>query len=132
MILEEQVTAEGSTVRIATLILSLILMLIVGAQSCAVSVGDSILDEPTKTQGGAIGILMALLFLIGAAFALGFPLVSLVAFLLAGVFGITAGGTTSFEDLSIWGYISFALAIMSYFGWREKRKRRAEQASRVT
>jgi len=114
------------------MILSLMLMLVVGFQSCAVSVGDSVLGEPAKTQGGAIGILMALLFLVGGAFALGFPLVSLAAFLVAGMFGITAGSTTSFSDLSVWGWISLALAVLSFFGWREKRKRRTESASRVT
>jgi hypothetical protein len=36
--------------RIATLILSLILMLIVGAQSCAVSVGESVLNEPERRK----------------------------------------------------------------------------------
>jgi hypothetical protein len=66
-------------VRIATMILSLILMLLVSFQSCAVSIGDSILGEPAKTQGGAIGIIMALLFLVGGAFALSFPLVSFPA-----------------------------------------------------
>lgn len=117
--------------RIATMILSLILMLLVGFQSCAVTIGDSILGEPAKTQGGAIGILMALLFLVGGAFALGFPLVSLVAFVLAGVFGIAGGASTSFGDLAVWGWISLVLAVLSFFGWREKRKRRAESASRV-
>ena len=80
--------------RIATMILSLILMLVVGLQSCAVSVGDASLNEPTKSQGGAIGILIAFLFLIGGAFALVFPLVSLVAFVLAGIFGLSSGDSS--------------------------------------
>jgi hypothetical protein len=113
------------------MILSLILMLLVGFQSCAVSIGDSIAGEPANTQGGAIGILMALLFLVAGAFALGFPLVSLVAFVLAGVIGIAGGSSTSFGDLAVWGWISLVLAVLSFFGWREKRKRRAESASRV-
>jgi hypothetical protein len=114
------------------MILSLILMLVVGLQSCAVSVGDAALNEPTKTQGGAIGILIAFLFLIGGAFALVFPLVSLVAFVLAGIVGLSSGTTTSFGDLTIWGWVSLVLAVLSFFGWREKRKRRAESAPRVT
>jgi hypothetical protein len=114
------------------MILSLILMLVVGAQSCAVSVGDSMLGEKASQQGGAIGIFMALLFLVGGAFALAFPLVSLVAFVLSGIFGLTAGATTSFSDLSIWGWVSLALAVLSFFGWREKRRRRAESRVRVT
>jgi hypothetical protein len=41
-------------VRIATMIISLILMLVVGAQSCAVSVGDEMLGEKAATQVGRL------------------------------------------------------------------------------
>src|SRR5215213_9247898 len=54
-------------VRIATLILSLILMLVVGAQSCAVSLGDAVLGTKAAEQGGPIGLVMAFLFLVGGA-----------------------------------------------------------------
>jgi hypothetical protein len=118
-------------VRIATLILGLALMVIVGLQSCAVYLGESVTNEPVKTQGGAAGLGMAFLFLIGAAFALAFPLVSLVSFLLAGLVGLSVGATSSFSDLTIWGVVSLILAALSFFGWREKRKRRAASASRV-
>jgi hypothetical protein len=117
--------------RIATMILSLILMLVVGAQSCAVSIGDAALDTKASTQGGPIGLVMAFLFLIGGAFALAFPLVSLIAFVLSGLLGLAAGSTTSFGDLTIWGVLSLILAVLSFFGWREKRKRRREEAARV-
>ena len=50
--------------RIATLILGLGLMIVVGFQSCAVYLGESVTNEPVKTQGGAIGLFMAFLFLI--------------------------------------------------------------------
>jgi hypothetical protein len=118
--------------RIATMILALILMLIVGFQSCAVTVGDEVVGEKTSQQGGPLGIFMALLFLVGGAFALALPLVSLVAFILAGLVGLAGGATTSFTDLSIWGWVSLALAVLSFFARREKRKRRTESASRVT
>ena len=51
--------------RIATMIISLILMLVVGAQSCAVSLGDAALQTKAAEQGGPIGLFMAFLFLIG-------------------------------------------------------------------
>ena len=51
--------------RIATMILSLILMLVVGAQSCAVSLGDAALNTKAAEQGGSIGLAMAFLFLVG-------------------------------------------------------------------
>jgi hypothetical protein len=122
---------KGTPVRIATMILALILMLVVGFQSCTVSVGGEVIGEKASQQGGPLGLFMALLFLIGGAFALAFPVVSLVAFVLAGIVGLSGGATTSFEDLSIWGWVSLALAVLSFFAWREKRRRRAESASRV-
>lgn len=51
--------------RIATMIISLILMLVVGAQSCAVSLGDAALETKAAEQSGPIGLFMAFLFLIG-------------------------------------------------------------------
>jgi hypothetical protein len=118
-------------VRIATMILSLILMLVVGAQSCAVSLGDAALNTKASTQGGPIGLVMAFLFLVGGAFALAFPFVSVIAFFFAGVFGLAGGASTSFGDVTIWGMVSLILAVFSYFGWREKRKRHREEAARV-
>jgi hypothetical protein len=59
-------------VRIATMIISLILMLVVGAQSCAVRLGDAALQTKAAEQGGPIGLFTAFLFLIGGAFALAF------------------------------------------------------------
>jgi hypothetical protein len=104
-------------------------MAIVGLQSCAVYLGGAAFEQQGAEQGEATGLVVALFLLLGAAFALTFPLVSVVAFLLAGIFGIGAGGP--FKDLVIWGYVSLALAVLSFFGWREKRKRREESESRV-
>jgi hypothetical protein len=118
-------------VRIATLILSLILILVVGTQSCVVSLGDAALGTKSAQQGGPIGLVMAFLFLVGGAFALAFPLVSLIAFFFAGVFGLAGGASTSFGDLTTWGLVSLILAVFSFFGWREKRKRRREEAARA-
>ena len=121
----ENTTGEVE-VRIATMILSLILMLVVGAQSCAVSVGDA------AEQGGPLGILMAVLFLVGGAFALVFPMVSLISFVLAGLVGLGGGSSTSFGDLTFWGIVSLVLAAFSFFGVREKRRQRAESQARVS
>jgi hypothetical protein len=87
-------------VRIATMIISLILMLVVGAQSCAVSLGDAALETKAAEQGGPIGLFMAFLFLIGGAFALACPFVSVLAFFFAGIIGLAGGASTSFSDSS--------------------------------
>jgi hypothetical protein len=55
--------------RIATTILGLILMVIVGLQSCAVSFGGSIGSQQRVEEGGSVRIFVALLFLVGSAFA---------------------------------------------------------------
>jgi hypothetical protein len=58
--------------------MSLGLMLTVGFQSCAASLGGGITGNETTSGAGAAGFLVALLFLLGGAFAIGFPIVSLI------------------------------------------------------
>jgi hypothetical protein len=107
------------------MILSLIFMVIVGPQSWAVSLEDSLANTKTSQQGGPVGLVMAMLFLVGGAFALILPLVSLVAFLLSGMLGLAAGATTSFSKLTIWGVVSLILAVFSLFGWGGRSRRGA-------
>jgi hypothetical protein len=111
--------------------MSLGLMLIVGFQSCAASLGGGITGNETTAGAGAAGFLVALLFLLGGAFAIGFPIVSLVFFVLASPLALVAGFTSDFRDLRIWGFVALVLAVLSYFGRREKRRRDAQQAQRV-
>lgn len=116
--------------RIAVLILGLLLGLLMFLQTILVyGLSDAINDE-ASAQASAIGVVMALLWLVACAFVLPFPLVSVVAFAIAGLFGFAASG--EFPDLAIWGSVSVVLAVMSIFGWRGKRKQdrevRAEKA----
>ena len=108
--------------KIASGILALALSLVIFLQSCAVSMGGSILAEEATEQGGAVGILVALLFLAGGAFAFGVPKVSFVLMLLAGFFGVTAGTTTPYTDMTVWGVIAFILAIMNLIASRKRQK----------
>lgn len=43
------------------------------------------------------------------------------------VVGVAAGLSSDFSDLAVWGFVALVLAVMSYFGHREKQRRRAEQ-----
>ena len=61
----------------------------------------------------------------GAAFALGLPRVAMVVFSVAALAGFAAGSSTSYKDMTIWGVLSLVLAVMSYFGGRELRRRKA-------
>ncbi len=115
--------------RVATTILSLALMLVVGAQSCAVTVGGVVFQDEAVTTDATFGILVAFLFLVGGAFAFGLPIVSLIVFVVAGLLALLVGTTSEFTDLAIWGVVSFVLAVLSFFGMREKRRR--SQAPRV-
>jgi hypothetical protein len=117
--------------RVALTILSLVLMLLVGLQSCTLAVGASLSSDENLAGGAAVGLLMTLLFLLGGAFAVGYPLVSLVACAFAGLLGLVAGSTTAFSDLSFWAIVSFVLAVLSYLGMREKRKHADGQGQRV-
>src|SRR5215211_3949662 len=111
------------------MIISLILMLVVGAQSCAVSLGDAALNTKAATQGGPIGLFMAFLFLVGGAFALAFPFVSVLAFFFAGIFGIAGGASTSFGDLTVWGSRVFdpgCLQLLRLEGEAQEARRRCQ------
>jgi hypothetical protein len=109
--------------RIAVLIIALCLTALISAQSCAIYVGAGVAKNKELSGGGAVGILVALLFLLGAAFALGMPRVSLVIFGIAAALGIMAGSTTEYHDMTVWGGVALVLAVMSYFGVRELRKK---------
>src|SRR4051812_7948952 len=106
-------------------------MLIVGFQSCAASVGGSMGHNQSTTNAAGMGFFVVFLFLIAGAFAISFPLVSVVSFVLAGVVAIAAGFSSAFADLAIWGFVALILAVMSFFGYREKKRRKAEQYARV-
>lgn len=116
--------------RIAVLILGLLLGLLMFLQTLFVYGLSDALNDEASAQASAIGVMMALLWLVACAFVLPFPLVSVVAFAIAGLFGFAASG--EFPDLAIWGGVSVVLAVMSIFGWRGKRKQdrevRAEKA----
>lgn len=119
--------------RVATMIVSLFLMLLVGVQSCTLYVGGSVLNQQQTAGAAAVGILVALLFLIGGAFALGQPTVSMVIFAIAAIFSFIAAATSNFSDLNIWGVVALILGVMSFFGRREvirkkQKKVAAEQA----
>ena len=106
--------------RIAVMVLALGLMLIVGFQSCAASFAGSMANDESTSAAAGMGFFVVFLFLIAGAFAISFPIVSLVAFVLAGTVAMAAGLSSDFADLAVWGFLAFILAIMSYFGHREK------------
>ena len=109
--------------RIAVLIIALILGFIVGLQSCTVAGLSGITQNETTSQAASMGVFVALLFIIGAAFSLNLPKISVGAFGLAAVFAFGANAIGDFGDMQVWGFVAVILGAMSYFGVRELRKK---------
>ncbi len=109
--------------RIAVLIISLFFVLVVGIQSCTVALGGNLFDQQNLAAAGAIGIIVAFLFILGASFALGLPKISMIMFSIAGILGFIAAAGSQFKDMYIWAIISIVLAGMSYLGIKEKNKK---------
>jgi hypothetical protein len=118
--------------RIATLIISLIVSLAMGVQSCAVyaagSIGADLSEGSEKanmedTSGaGAVGMFAALLWIIGAGFVLAKPKVSTWLFSIAAVFCVLGGAAGEFSDLYIYAVASVLFALASWRGIAEKDK----------
>ena len=116
--------------RVAVLVLSLLLMVVILFQSCAAgavgvinsAIGKDAAETARFSQAGEIGFVVAFLFLVGGAFAIGVPLVSFVVFLIAGVLAFGAARTTAFKAPEVWSWVSVVLAALSFWGWRDKRR----------
>ena len=87
----------------------------------AAYVGGKIGGDKGLVQGGAIGVVVTLLFLVGGAFALSLPLVAVISFVFAALMALAAY-IPGFTDMAYWAIASGALATMSFFGFREKRR----------
>lgn len=118
--------------RIPTFILSLVLTLIMFLQACAVtglgSMADSLAAEESPssiTSAGATGVWAALFCLIGMAFVLAKPGVSVVCFLLGALVALGAG-SMGFSDMSVYAVALFILAVMSYYTRKQQIEKRAE------
>lgn len=126
--------------RRATQIISLVLMLALGIQSCAVTVGGSATEELSTNAaerqeandlagGGGMGLLAALLWLVAAAFVMSRPKVSAWLFGIAALF-CAIGATSGFSDLWIWSGVSVAFTLMSWRGISEKARQEEEDRER--
>lgn len=109
--------------RKAILILSIIFMIIVLAQSWLVGVGGTMFNDRLLAWGGFAGRLLALLLGAGAAFIIPRPLVSLFIYLAGGLMAIAFGIYTGYYDMILWGGLSLALGGGSYYAWAIEEKR---------
>lgn len=99
-------------------------MLALGAQSCAVYAGGEVGEDSAQSGAGAVGILVALLFLIAAALVIGRPQAAKWIFLGAGAVALIGATTDEFPDLFFWAVGAGVLSLMSHYGERETAGRR--------
>ncbi len=105
--------------RKATLVLSILLMVIVFVQSLLVGVGGTMFSDVLLSRGAFFGRIVAFLFGAGAAFTLGKPKISMLIFGVGGIVGVLGGLFTGYYDLIVWAALSLGLAVMSFFADRE-------------
>lgn len=113
--------------RIATLIIGLLLGLLLIVFWVIGWIAAAGADEPQSTVNtiGAAGFGLMLLWLVGSAFALGVPMISVSAFGLATVVGFATAD--AYGLFGIWGFCSLVLTIFAQLGWFGKRKERRRE-----
>lgn len=118
--------------RIAVTILGLILLIPMGLQAFTLFAISDAVGRQDTAEAGAIGVLVALIWLVGSAIAIPAPRGAFIAFMLAALPAFSVSGT--YGDMAIWGAIALVLAVMSYVGHRQKRaadERKAAYDARV-
>ena len=119
--------------RIATLIISLALSLVVFVQSCAAGVGGSFdqsfgqsvaeKDKGADLAGaGSMGFLAAVVWILGAGLVLSRPRVSMYLYALA-VPILAAAGASGYADAYVWAFASLVFAVMAWRGIAERAKK---------
>ena len=106
------------TVKLIIGIISIVLSVVVLLQSCAVSVGDAMLEN--GETGGSAGVIMAVILLIAGIVAIatrkgkGGGIVAGVFYLIAGLLGKANVGT--YTDLSIWSWMCIIFGVIFVLG----------------
>lgn len=114
--------------RIAVLIIGLLLGLLMFLQSVVINILADVADEEASEGAAAVGLLVALCWLVACAIVIAFPRFSMGLFIVAGLLAFLVSG--DFPDMAVWGTISLILAGMSYLGYRGKRKNAQKEAER--
>jgi len=106
------------TIKLIIGIISIVLSVVILLQSCAVSVGDAMLEN--GETGGSAGIIMAVILLISGIIAIatrsgkGGGIVAGVFYLLGGLLGKVNVGT--YTDLGIWSWMCIIFGIVFILG----------------
>lgn len=108
--------------RIAVLILALVLMIVLAFQSIAFIIAVDFAGQ--ADNAGSFGLLIAFLWLLGAAFVLAKPGIAEWCFLASAAIAFVVLKTTptAFTDLNLWGSASVLLSFGCQLGKRELRR----------
>ncbi|MDA3129615.1 hypothetical protein ACFPTR_09650 [Aliibacillus thermotolerans] len=114
---------------IAIGIIAIIISFIVGIQSFTVSVLSEVVGEEATAGAGAIGVLVAFLYLVGGAFA--FKLTNVAKWILGigGLLGLLAGATSDYSDVTVWGILGLIMSGLLF--WDVKRKNKQKDKEKI-
>lgn len=107
--------------RIATLVMGLLFLVPITVQSVVIYAAGNMASQRSAAEGGLMGLLISLLWLVGLAFVWGIPAASMAAFVVAAILTFVVAATTHFGDMNIWGVVSLLFAGMSLLSLREIR-----------
>lgn len=112
------------TSRLVIGIVSIVLFLLVGMQSCAAGMGNALQDngEVSGTAGLLLAICMLVAGIVGIATRKGGkgPIVAGCFYLVGGLLGFANAG--SYSDLKIWSALCFIFAVVFILGSLIKKK----------
>lgn len=114
--------------RIAVLILGLILGAALFLQSLLGNMVSNAADNQEAVSATSAGVFLAAAWLVASAIVIPLPRVAMILFFLGALWG--AGFTADFPDLAFWAGVSVFLGILSFFGWRGKRRADIKERTR--
>lgn len=125
--------------RLATLIISLVLTLVVWFQSCAAMVGGGLGEEfgtaaekreaRELSDASGAGLIAGILWVVGAGLVIARPNIARWVFLAAAPILLIAGGG-GYQDAYVWAVVSLIFTAMAWRGIGERRRKEeaAQQA----
>lgn len=116
--------------RIATAIISILMSIFVFLQTMLVGGLSDATGDKESSSAAALGLLGALIWLVAGALVIGFPRISMIMFAIASV--AFFAGAASFPDLGVYGAFSLAFTVMSFLGWRGKKKSDTQKREQET
>ncbi len=111
--------------RIATAIISSLMSVLVFFQTMLVGGLSEVAGDEAAGSAAAIGLLGSLIVLLSGALVISFPRASMIMFVIAAIAFFS--GASSFPDLGVYGFFTSGFALMSFIGWRGKRKSDAKK-----